>query len=166
METWSITRQEKTWTGLGHQALLDEALTGFFSSRQCPGAAIRAAMDWALEQARSRQPVISGFHSPLEQSVLTVLLQARCPVVAVLARPVARARLPPEWTEPLAQGRMAVVSAATRSGRLTETLAAQRNEWVAALARQIVVAHVSPGGQLAVLCDEWTLAGRAVRRLG
>ena len=65
--------------------MLDEALTGFFSSRQCPGAAIRAAMDWALEQARSRQPVVSGFHSPLEQSVLTVLLQARCPVAPVLA---------------------------------------------------------------------------------
>lgn len=166
MKTWSITRQEKTWTGLGNQALLNESLTGFFSSRQCPGAAIRAAMDWTLEQARARQPVVSGFHSPLEQSVLTVLLQARCPVVAVLARPVAGARLPPEWSEPLAQGRMAVVSAAARSGRLTEALAAQRNEWVAILARQIVVAHASPGGRLAVLCAEWTLAGRSVRRLG
>lgn len=121
----------------GHQALMSELLTVFFSSRQCPGTAIRAAMDWALEQARTRQPVVSGFHSPLEQLVLTVLLQARYPV--------AGARLPPEWTEPLA---------------------AQRNEWVAALARQIVVAHASPGGQLAELCDEWTRAGRFVRRLG
>lgn len=166
MQTWSVTLQEKTWAGQGSQALLSEPLTAFFSSRQCPGAAIRAAMDWALEQARGRQPVVSGFHSPLEQSVLAVLLQARSPVVAVLARPVAGARLPPEWAEPLAQGRMAVVSAVTRSGRLTEELAAQRNEWVASLARQIVVAHASPGGRLAALCDEWTRAGRAVRRLG
>lgn len=146
--------------------MLSEPLTGFFSSRQCPGAAIRAAMDWALEQARSRQPVVSGFHSPLEQSVLTVLLQARCPVVAVLARPVDGARLPPEWAEPLALGRMAVVSAAIRSGRLTEALAAQRNEWVAALARQIVVAHASPGGRLAALCDGWGCAGRPIWWLG
>lgn len=165
METWCITQQQKRWTGQGSQALLNEPLTAFFSSRQCPGTAIRAAMDWALEQARTRQLVVSGFHSPLEQSVLTVLLQARCPVVAVLARPVAGARLPPEWAEPLAQGRMAVVSAATRSGRLTESLAAQRNEWVAALARQIVVAHASPGGRLAMLCDEWSRARRSVRRL-
>lgn len=152
-------------TGCGAQALLDEPLTAFFSSRQCPGIAIRAAMDWALEQARQLQLVVSGFHSPLEQSVLTVLLQARCPAVVVLARPVAGARLPPEWAEPLAHGRVAVVSAATRSGRLTEELAAQRNEWVAALASQIVVAHASPDGRLAALCDEWTRAGRAVRRL-
>ena len=94
-----------------------------------------------------------------------MLLQARCPVVAMLARPVAGARLPPEWAEPLAQGRMAVVSAATRSGRLTEALAAQRNEWVAALARQIVVAHASPGGRLAALCNQLHEKGRTVVRL-
>jgi hypothetical protein len=39
-------------------------------------------MDWALEQAQSRQSVVSGFHSPLEESVLTVLLQARWPMAA------------------------------------------------------------------------------------
>ena len=145
--------------------MLSEPLTAFFASRQCPGVAIRAAMDWALEQARSRQPVVSGFHSPLEQSVLKVLLQARCPVVVVLARPVAGARLPPEWAEPLAQGRMAAVSAATHSGRLTEELAAQRNEWVAALASQIVVAHASPGGRLAGLCEAWSRSARPIRWL-
>lgn len=166
MQIWSVTQQEKTWAGQGSQVLLSEPLTAFFSSRQCPGAAIRAAMDWALERARGGQPVVSGFHSPLEQSVLTVLLQARCPVVAVLARPVAGARLPSEWAEPLAQGRMAVVSVATRSGRLTEAQAAQRNESVAMLARQIVVAHASPGGRLAALCDDWSRAGRSVRLLG
>lgn len=165
MQIWSLIQQEKTWTGQGNQALLSEPLTAFFSSRQCPGAAIRAAMDWALEQAQGRQPVVSGFHSPLEQSVLTVLLQARCPVVAVLARPVAGARLPPEWAESLVQGRMAVVSAATRSGRLTEALAAERNEWVASLASRIVLAHANPGGRLAALRDHWRALGWVVEPL-
>jgi len=141
-------------------------VTAFLSSRQCPGAAIRAAMDWALQQASRREPVVSGFHSSLEQSVLKLLLQARCPVVVVLARPVDGARLPPEWAEPLAQGRMAVVSAAIRAERLTEALAAERNEWVAQLASEIVVAHASPGGRLAGLCDVWGVAGQVVRRLG
>ncbi|WP_396432970.1 DNA-processing protein DprA [Limnohabitans sp.] len=166
MKSWQFTRQEKIWMGLGNQALLDAPLTAFFSSRQCPGVAIRAAMSWALEQAQQRQPVVSGFHSLLEQSVLKVLLQARCPVVVVLARPVAGARLPTEWAEPLAQDRMAVVSAAASSGRLTEELAAQRNEWVAALASQIVVAHASPGGRLAALCDGWGYKGQRIRWLG
>ena len=122
-------------------------------------------MDWALEQARQQQPVISGFHSPLEQSVLKVLLQARSPVVAVLARPVEGARLDRAWAEPLAQGRMAVVTAATRSSRLTADMAHQRNEWAAQLASQIVVAHASPGGRLAACCEAWGLQGRPVLRL-
>jgi predicted Rossmann fold nucleotide-binding protein DprA/Smf involved in DNA uptake len=166
IQIWHITQREKTWTGQGNQALLAEPLTAFFSSRQCPGAAIRAAMDWALQQASRREPVVSGFHSSLEQSVLKLLLQARCPAVVVLARPVDGGRLPPEWVEPLAQGRMAVVSAATRAARLTEALAAERSEWVAQLASQIVVAHASPGGRLAGLCDAWGAAGQVVRRLG
>lgn len=160
------SEQGLTVTGCGNQMLLRTPLTAFFSSRQCPGAAIRAAMDWALQQARSRKPVVSGFHSPLEQSVLKVLLQARCPVVAVLARPVAGARLPPDWAEPMTQDRMAVVSAATSAGRLTEELAAWRNQWVAQLASQIVVAHASPGGRLAGLCEEWRTSNRAISWLG
>ncbi len=59
-------------------------------------------MDWALHQAREENVVVSGFHSPLEQSVLKV----------VLARPVGGAKLPSEWANVVAQGTMAVVSAA------------------------------------------------------
>ncbi len=123
-------------------------------------------MDWALAQARNQQPVISGFHSPLEQSVLTLLLQARSPVVVVLARPVAGARLPVQWAEALAQGRMAVVSEAAHSGRLTEELAARRNERVAALASRIVMAHASGQGRLARMCQGWAAAGKPICRLG
>jgi hypothetical protein len=127
MLSWHQTRNGLAVMGLGCQDLLALPMTAFFASRQCPGCAIRAAMDWALQQARSKNAVISGFHSPLEQSVLTVLIEARSPVVAVLARPVECARLPPEWTEPLAQGLMAVVSVATAATRLTGEVATARN---------------------------------------
>lgn len=152
-------------TGVGASHLMEEQITAFFASRQCTGAAIRAAMDWALQQARAKAVVVSGFHSPLEQSVLKVLLEAQSPVVAVLARPVEEARLPPEWTEPVGQGRMAVVSAATASARLTHELAAERNEHAAQLATNIVVAYASRGGSLAAQCERWRLAGRPVKIL-
>lgn len=102
-------------------------MTAFFASRQCPGIAIRAAMDWALHQARVKNVVISGFYSPLEQSVLKVLTQARSPVVVVLARPVNGAKLPPDWAEPLALGHLTVVTAATKAARLTGETATARN---------------------------------------
>lgn len=153
--------------GRGASGLLDKPLTAFFASRRCPGTAIRAAMDWALQQARAKSVVISGFHSPLEQSVLTVLLQARSSVVVVLARPVQGAKLPPEWAEPLAQGHLAVVSVATTATRLTGEVATARNHLVAQLATNIVVAHASPGGALASLLAQWQMdEQRLVRVLG
>jgi predicted Rossmann fold nucleotide-binding protein DprA/Smf involved in DNA uptake len=153
---WACERAQRRWTGLGAQQLLDQSLTAFFASRQCPGTAIRAAMDWALDQARARQGVISGFHSPLEQSVLHLLLQARSPVVAVLARPVDGARLNPDWKTAIAEGRMAVVSASTETKRLTSEQALQRNELAARLAGRIVIACASTGGSLARQSKAWT----------
>lgn len=149
-------------SGCGSRGLLTGELTAFFASRQCPGTAIRAAMDWALQQARARRAVISGFHSPLEQSVLKVLIAARSPAVVVLARPLQGARLPSEWSEPLAQGQLAVVSHVTTANRLTRQLADARNALAAQLAEKIVVAHVSSGGSLASLLQRWREDGRQV----
>jgi len=165
MLIWHQTRNDLAVTGLGNQALLALPMTAFFASRQCPGTAIRAAMDWALQQAQSKAVVISGFHSPLEQSVSKVLIEARSPVVAVLARPVEDAKLLPEWIEPMAQGRMAVVSVVTVTDRLTEELATARNNFTAQLATHIVVAHASSGGALERLCEEWRAQGRQVMPL-
>ena len=167
MQTWQKTHAKNCLTGTGNPDLLDLPMTAFFASRQCPGAAIRAAMDWALQQAKLKAVVVSGFHSPLEQSVLKVLIQARSPVIAVLARPVVAAKLPSGWDEPLALGHLCVVSAATATTRLTVEVATARNNLVAQLATYIVVAHASPGGVLASLVTQWQLVGQGgVKVLG
>ena len=149
-------------TGCGARELLELELTAFFASRQCPGTAIRTAMDWALQQASTKRAVISGFHSPLEQSVLKVLMAAGSLVVVVLARPVQGAKLPPDWAEPLAKGQMAVVSGVATAGRLTQQLATERNAQVAQLAQKWAVAYASPGGSLAGQLNQWRLAGQQV----
>ena len=58
------------------------------------GSAIRAALDWTVAGARSGRTFISGFHSPLERSVLEELRTARSKMVIALARDAAKARLP------------------------------------------------------------------------
>ena len=63
MQTWQKAHVKRSLTGTGNANLLDLPMTAFFASRQCPGAAIRAAMDWALQQAKLKTVVISGFHS-------------------------------------------------------------------------------------------------------
>ena len=162
---WSFERAQRHWTGLGVRQLLDQPLTAFFASRQCPGAAIRAAIDWALEQASARRAVVGGFHSPLEQSVLRLLLEAHSPVVVVLARPVTDARLKPEWETAIAGGSMAVVSCSTQAKRLTTEEALERNELAAQLAERIVIAHVSEGGSLAGQAESWASRGLPVLTL-
>ena len=152
-------------SGVGEQGLLSPPMTAFFASRQCPGTAIRAAMDWALEQAAARRSVVGGFHSPLEQSVLHLLLEARSPVVAVLARPVGDARLKPEWEAAITKGCMAVVSCSTQAKRLTSEEAIQRNELAAQLAERVVIAHANTGGGLARQSASWASRGLSVLNL-
>ena len=140
-------------------------LTAFFASRQCPGTAIRAAMDWALQQARTKQAVISGFHSPLEQSVLKILISAGSPAIVVLTRPVGSAKLPNEWAQALEQGQLVVLSNVVGNQRLTQTIANARNVLAAQLAQAIVIAHASPSGALAGMHQQWLESGRHVSTL-
>lgn len=122
-------------------------------------------MDWALNQVSTRQVVVSGFHSPLEQSVLRLLLEARSPVVAVLARPVADARLKPDWEAAIAKGCMTVVSDSMQAKRLTSEEAHQRNKLAVQLAEHIVIAYASTGGSLAGQAETWTSRGLPVLKL-
>ncbi len=112
-------------------------------------------MDWAVAQARLKTPLIGGFHSPLEQSVLEVMLAAHAPVVIVIARKLETARFPGEWLEAVQAGTVAVVSMAESQQRLTTELALRRNHWIARNAAHIVVAEAAPDGVLASCLTQW-----------
>ena len=159
---WLAERKAVSLSGLGAADLLKGPMTAFFASRQCPGSAIRAATTWALQQARDHRTVVGGFHSPLEQSVLRLLLEGNGAAVVVLARPVVTATLPSSWRDALGAGRMAVVSRSASVQRLTEQGAEDRNDLAARLADRIAVAHTSPGGRLSEQCVRWRAAGMDV----
>lgn len=108
---------------------------------------------------------MGGFHSPLEQSVLQLLMQAHNPAVAVLARPVAGAKLLPAWQAAIEAGHLAVVSAATEPARLTGEQAARRNDLVAQLSDSIVIAYASAGGGLSEQSAAWLEQGQLVEWL-
>lgn len=147
---------------MGEKALFSVPMTAFFASHQCSGAAIRAAMDWALQQVKARQVVISGFHSPLERSVLEVLLTADAPAVLALVQDPTRIRLPAPWKQAAQRGTLAIIGPAAVRGRLTAEMASERNEWVAAMASQFVIAHAAPAGGLATQVERWRKEGRPI----
>lgn len=148
--------------GVGNASLLGLPLTAFFASRQCPGTAIRATMAWAIEQARGNSAVISGFHSPLEQSVLEVLLTAGAPFVIVIARKLDQARLAPAWLRAAHEGKAAIISIVESKRQLTSDLAARRNHWIAEHATHVVIAYASSGGNLWLQARQWEQAGRSI----
>lgn len=162
---WHRDMDDTHLAGRGDPRWLDDELTAFFASRQCPGSAIRMALEWALLTAREGRPVVGGFHSPLERSVLELLLEACSPTVVVLARDIKAARLPADWKKGVAQGHLTVVSAVTDRRQLSRDRAAARNDLVTALASRIVVAHASPNGNLASQVKEWQHRGIPIQAL-
>ena len=67
--------------------------------------------------------------------------------------------MPKEYARPLAEGRLLLLSPfGERVKRATEGTALFRNDFVAALAERVFVAHAAPGGKIEVFCRkvlEW-----------
>jgi len=114
--------------------------------------------------------VISGFHSPLEQQCLEILLRGKQPIVMALARGLGAVRLPAAQRKALDEGRLMIISPfPVAEKRVSADLARQRNRFAAALAGEVVFGFVAPGGSLALLRDEircWDIRTRELHAEG
>lgn len=139
---------------MGNLAILSQPLLGFFCSSRCPGSVILRAYDLARELRDNHIPVISGFHSPIERESLRLLLRGQQPIVICAARSLARLRIPPDWRQPLADGRLLIISPITGDiHRPTAEHAALRNHFAAAIADTVLIAHAAPGSKIQAICD-------------
>lgn len=134
-------------TTLGNLDLLALPKTGLFCSARCPGHVILSAYDQAARWRDAGRCIISGFHSPVEQECLRILLRGTPPIILCPARALPQ-RIPAEWETPLAEGRLLILSGfAAAEKRVTTELAIRRNALAAALADEVCFAHITPGGQ-------------------
>jgi predicted Rossmann fold nucleotide-binding protein DprA/Smf involved in DNA uptake len=141
--------------GAGETALLAEPLLGLIASRECPGHILLDTLDRVPEWVKAGRVIVSGFHSPLEQQVLRSALRRKGRAVKVLARGMTNYRPTAEEREPLAAGRMLVITACPPEvRRTTRDTALARNRLVLALASEIVAPHVAAGSPLAALLNE------------
>jgi predicted Rossmann fold nucleotide-binding protein DprA/Smf involved in DNA uptake len=138
-------------TALGNLDLLALPKTVLFCSARCPGKVILTTYDQAAKWRDAGRCVISGFHSPVEKECLQILLRGSQPIIICPARALPQ-RVPPDWKKPLTTGRLLILSAFTATAnRITAELASRRNEFVAALADEVFIAHATVGGQLETL---------------
>jgi predicted Rossmann fold nucleotide-binding protein DprA/Smf involved in DNA uptake len=151
---------------IGNLGMLDRRLLGFFCSTRCPGNVILRTYDLALALREAGVPVIGGFHSPMEQECLDVLLRGQQPMVICPARNIERLRPPAAWQKPLAEGRLLVLSAfEAKYRRPTTELAEHRNRIVAILADDVFVAHAAVGSRTERLCTELLEQGKRLYTL-
>ena len=85
-------------------------LLALFCSARAPASIILQVHDLAQQWRADGVAVISGFHSPPEQEALVVLLRGPGPVILCPARGIEGMRLKPEYREPLAAGRLLLMS--------------------------------------------------------
>lgn len=140
---------------LGDLALLDGVLTGFFCSVRCPGDLILKTYDLAKALRGAEITLIGGFQSPMEKEFLDVLLWGRVCVVICPARGLGNMRIPKIWRDPLADGRLLILSFFDDNiRRPSAAIVAERNASIAAVADRILVAHAQPHGKTEALCKQ------------
>ena len=148
---------------IGEAAILSRPKVALFCSVKCSGKLILETYDLAKRFRDEGILVISGFHSPMEQECLRILLRSPHPVVWCLARGMYR-RVPtaPVDCRPAVEaGRLVIISPfPTQVRHVSAKTAMTRNRLVAEMADAVVVAHATSGGKMETLYRETAAAGK------
>jgi hypothetical protein len=99
----------KSISVVGASKALSAPMTAFLCSKGTPGATILKAFDQAAAWRDAERCVISGFHSPLEQQCLDILLRGTQPIVKAVARAIGAPKLPPAQRRAFNDGRLTIV---------------------------------------------------------
>lgn len=139
----------------GNKDLLKLPKTAFLCSRNIPASAVLKCYDWAIEQRDNGVCVISCFQSKIEKDVLHYLIQGSQPVIIVLARGMKK-RFEPKILDALSQERLLMLTPFDDNVKhVTAETAEQRNRLMIEMSNEVIFGHISEGGNLAKLLEEY-----------
>jgi hypothetical protein len=149
---------------LGSLEALARPLLGLFCTTRCPGDVILRAYATARSLRDARVAVIGGFHTPMEQECLELLLRGAQPVVWCPARPLPRPRrLPAPRRAALEEGRLLILSPFDgQRQRMTAERAEVRNQLVVQLSHRLLFLYAPPGTRTEALCRAAIASGKPV----
>ncbi len=151
---------------IGNLDLLKSKPIALICSVKCPGNIILQTYDLAKKLRETGVPVIGGFHSPMEQECLRILLRGSQPVILCPARGLKSLRIPSEHKTALEKGRLLYLSPfSAKLRRATVDTAQFRNRFVAALAEHILAPYASPQSKTFELCRELKSWGKPLYML-
>lgn len=163
--TCASLHKERPLHIVGDADTLKRPLVALFCSIKCPGKLILETYDLAKRFRSDGVTVISGFHSPMEQECLRILLRSPHKVVWCLARGLYSKipSTPVDCRPAVADGRLVMVTPFPDTmTRITRDTAMQSNRVAAEMASAVVVAHAAPGGMMEALCRDLLAAGKPV----
>ena len=147
---------------LGNAALPAGPKVALLCSVKCPGKVILDTYDLCQHLRDRGVIVVSGFHSPMEQECLRILLRSPHPVIWCLARGLIKT-VPAACKPAVVAGRLVIVSPfADQVRRVTAQTAMFRNRAVADLAAAVIVPHAAHGSKMEALCRDLLAAGKCL----
>ncbi len=155
-----------TIQAIGNLDILQSKPLAFFCSAQCPGNLILQSYDLAQHLRDAGTSVISGFHTPVEQEVLDLLLRGTQAILYCPARSIDKMRLNRDLKTALTRDRLLILSPfPTHQPRITAELAQLRNQFVVALAEAVFIVHANPGSKTAAIAHEVMNLGKSLLTL-
>lgn len=163
LKTCIAFKSAPTLTAIGNLELLTQNEIALFCSIKCPGDLILKAYDLAQALREAEIPVISGFHTPIEQDCLKILLRGTQPIIHCPARSLHKMRLSPEQKQAIGENRLLLISSFSASyPRVTAELAGKRNEMIGAIAHTIFIAYAAPDSKTLTFAQRLIAAGKSV----
>lgn len=151
---------------IGNLDILKSKSVALICSVKCPGNIILQTYDLAQRLRDAGVLVIGGFHSPMEQECLRILLRGKQPVIVCPGRGLHGMRIRSEHKLALEEGRLLYLSPfPDKLRRPTIDTALLRNRLVAALAERILVPYAAPNSKTFELCRQLISWGKSVSAL-
>jgi predicted Rossmann fold nucleotide-binding protein DprA/Smf involved in DNA uptake len=174
LKTCTAFKKTPSLTAIGNLSLLQSLtvgspvppLTALFCSIQCPADLVLKTYELAQALRDQGVPIISGFHSPVEQDCLKILLQGTQPIICCPARSLHKIRLSSQQQQAVAENRLLLLSPFSASyARATAELAEKRNELIGAIAQTIFIAYAAPNSKTQAFAQRLIQSGKLVMTL-
>jgi predicted Rossmann fold nucleotide-binding protein DprA/Smf involved in DNA uptake len=163
LKTCRAFKSAPTLTAIGDLSLLQKPAIAFFCSIKCPGDLILKTYDLTQSLRDAKIPVISGFHTPIEQDCLKILLRGTQPIIHCPARSIHNLRLSSAQKQAVDENHLLLISPFSSSyPRVTAELAGKRNEMIGAIAHTIFIAYAAPNSKTQAFAQSLIAAGKSV----
>ena len=150
-------------TAIGNLDILHNKTLAIFSSIKCPGKIILETYEYIRRLRETNITVIGGFHSPMEQECLNILLKGKQPIILCPARSIENMRIKNAFKKPIKEGRFLILSPFSGNHyRISSAQADKRNHFIAALADKLFVSYAAPGSKTELLCKGWIKKGQSI----